>query len=50
MNIQGIEATGMTNINADRQSQQPIYYDLNGRKLNAPVKGVNIVNGKKVMF
>ena len=24
-------------------------YDLNGRQLNAPVKGINIINGKKVM-
>jgi hypothetical protein len=24
-------------------------YDLNGRQLSAPVKGVNIINGKKVM-
>ncbi|MDO4932752.1 MAG: leucine-rich repeat domain-containing protein [Prevotellaceae bacterium] len=49
-NIQGIETTGMRGINADGQPQQSIYYDLNGRKLNAPVKGVNIVNGKKVMY
>ena len=24
-------------------------YDLNGRQLNAPVKGINIINGKNVM-
>lgn len=48
-NIKGIEATGMRKINANGQTQQSIYYDLNGRRLNAPVNGVNIVNGQKVV-
>ncbi|MDE6146233.1 MAG: hypothetical protein K2F96_08140, partial [Muribaculaceae bacterium] len=24
-------------------------YDLSGRKLSAPVRGINIINGKKVL-
>jgi hypothetical protein len=25
-------------------------YDLNGRPLNVPQKGINIINGKKVVY
>lgn len=34
----------------DGSGKPAIYYDLNGRRLNAPKKGLNIVNGKKVIF
>ena len=45
-------ATGIveTEPNVDAQRGQSQIYDLSGRRLSAPVKGVNIVNGKKMVF
>ena len=45
-------ATGIveTEPKVDAQRDQSQIYDLSGRRLSAPVKGVNIVNGKKVVF
>lgn len=31
-------------------SKPTVYYGLNGRRLDAPKKGKNIVKGKKVIF
>lgn len=41
------EATG---INTIFGSEKVEIYDINGRKLNAPVKGINIINNKKVII
>lgn len=49
-NIQGFDPTGIKGVEMDGSSKPAVYYDLNGRKLNAPKKGLNIVNGKKVIF
>ena len=39
--------TGIDELVSEKQNKK--VYDLQGRKLAAPVKGVNIVNGKKVL-
>jgi len=44
------DATGITQFRTiDRDGSQRIY-DLGGRQLSAPVKGVNIINGQKVLI
>ena len=47
--IQGVDMSGIKGIKADVDARQNTYYDLNGRKLNGPKTGLNIINGKKVM-
>lgn len=46
--IQGIEVTDILRTETTKQIPAGIF-DLNGRKLREPRKGVNIINGKKVM-
>lgn len=46
--IKEFDPTGINCIEAER-SKKNTYYDLNGRKLNGPLKGLNIINGRKVM-
>lgn len=41
-------ATEIAEISASAPSTQGIY-DLSGRKLSAPVRGINIINGRKVL-
>lgn len=41
------DPTAVTKVNADRQSGD--IYDLQGRKVNAPAKGLYIQNGRKVV-
>lgn len=48
-NIQGIDVSGIKDVKADVDARQNTCYDLNGRKLNGPKTGLNIINGKKVM-
>lgn len=49
-NIKGFAPTGIIGIEADGNGRREVYYDLNGRRLNAPRKGLNIINGKKVII
>lgn len=49
-NIVGVNPTGITDVNAADNNADRIYYDMNGRRLNTPIKGLNIVNGKKVII
>lgn len=42
------DAAGISEIAAEKASANGIY-DLQGRKLTAPIKGINIINGKKVL-
>ena len=42
------DATGITGIETDEQDA--IYYDLMGRRVTNPTKGIYIKNGKKVLF
>lgn len=48
-NIKSFDPTGINGIEADGIGKQNVYYDLNGRRLDAPKKGINIINGKKVV-
>ena len=41
------ETTGVTSINKNQQNT--IYYNLNGQRVDNPVHGVYIVNGKKIV-
>lgn len=45
--VTGDEATGIAGIEAD--SAVRTVYSLDGRRLSSPVKGINIINGKKVL-
>ena len=40
--------TGITEINADA-ANAAVVYDLMGRRLAAPARGINIINGRKVL-
>ena len=44
------DATGITQFRIIDTDGTARIYDLSGRQLSAPVKGVNIINGKKVMY
>lgn len=47
-NIEEFDATGINDVKANRDRKH-VWYDLNGRRLTAPQKGLNIINGRKVM-
>ena len=49
MKITPQEPTGIHNIFVDSEGRPVMVYDMNGRKVNNPGKGVYIVNGKKIM-
>ena len=42
------DATGFSNLNVEKVSNE--YFDLSGRRVAQPTKGVYIVNGKKVVI
>ena len=42
--------TGVTNITLDKETTNAPVYDLNGRRLTEPQKGINIIGGKKVVI
>ncbi len=42
--------TGIEEISSDEQAGETVVYDLQGRRLAAPVKGVNIINGRKFLL
>lgn len=42
--------TGVEAVKADVEKADGTYYDIQGRKLDVPKKGLNIVNGKKVLM
>lgn len=42
------EATGISEVDAEN-TKADVVYDLQGRRVNNPVKGIYIVNGKKVI-
>lgn len=47
--LQGFTPTGIDNVNDTDMNVVDSYYDLSGSKLDAPRRGVNIINGKKVI-
>lgn len=46
--LDGDNATGINNISVSEENKE--YYDLNGRRVIQPTKGLYIVNGKKVVI
>jgi hypothetical protein len=42
--------TGITRVTSDKQTPNAPIYDLNGRRLTEPKKGINIIEGKKVLI
>lgn len=49
-NIEGYDfSTGISAPTVDKTNKLDVIYDLNGRKLSKPQKGINIINGKKVV-
>ena len=40
--------TAIVSVLPDFKKQEPVYYDLQGRKVDNPTNGIYIVNGKKV--
>ena len=44
-----IDPSGIQTVTLDKDINSPLY-DLNGRKLKEPRKGVNIIGGKKVLL
>ena len=47
-NIVEFDPSGIQGITLDKSIKSPVY-DLNGRRLQEPAKGINIIGGKKVM-
>ncbi len=41
--------TGIDEIEIDKTNATDAIFDLQGRRLSAPVKGINIINGRKVL-
>lgn len=48
--LQEKELTGIETVVADGNNTDNIIYDMQGRRLDAPKAGLNIINGKKVMI
>lgn len=44
------DATAIENVNANVNDNNTVIYNLAGQRLNKMQKGINIVNGKKVLF
>ena len=47
--IQANFTDGISSVGIEQQTNEPQYYDLSGCKLTKLSKGINIVNGKKVL-
>lgn len=47
-NLQGFNPTGIENVKVGNKDAE-VYYDLNGNRLDAPKRGLNIINGKKII-
>ena len=42
--------TGIDDMEAEGERVKDVYYDLNGRAVENPAKGIYIINGKKVII
>ncbi len=46
-----VETTGIEDVVSEKaKPARDVIFDLQGRRLSAPVKGINIINGKKVLI
>lgn len=43
-------ATGIDSIHSENRKERKIYYDIQGRRVNNPAKGLYISNGRKVII
>ncbi len=50
VNLEGNTTTDLSDLNVDDRKDSRAIYDIMGRKLSAPVKGINIIDGKKYMY
>ena len=48
-NIVEADFTGIASVTSDKETINAPIYDLNGRRLTEPQKGINIIGGKKVV-
>ena len=44
-----LPTTGISDVNADVNTGKAVIFNLAGQRLDAPQKGLNIINGRKVM-
>lgn len=49
-NLQEKTFTGIETVETDDSGTDAVIYDMQGRKLDVPKAGLNIINGKKVMI
>lgn len=42
--------SGISNVMMDASGKKARIYNLSGQKMTAPQKGVNIINGKKIVI
>ena len=47
--IENPNVTGISNVNVDMKAGKAVIYNIGGQRLNAPRKGLNIINGRKVV-
>ncbi|MBP3510854.1 MAG: hypothetical protein J6K19_02280 [Prevotella sp.] len=48
--LQEFDPTGVETIKANGKKTKDTYHDIQGRKLDAPKNGLNIINGKKILI
>ena len=46
--VEYIDPSGIQDVTLDKNTNTPVY-DLNGRRMTAPAKGINLIGGKKVL-
>ena len=49
-NLIGFNSTRIESVKSNAINGNNVYYELNGNRFNAPKKGLNIINGKKVII
>ena len=50
INFEDGETTGISTARMNNEEMNPVYFDLSGRRVAQPVRGIYIVNGKKVVI
>jgi hypothetical protein len=48
--VLNVGTTGVSILPSDTISQDTVIYNISGQRLSAPRRGINIVNGKKVVY
>ena len=48
-NIKEMDFTGVEDVKGENEELKGVYYDLSGRQVENPTKGIYIINGKKVI-